>query len=130
MSAADWTRLQRRKAGYQYMTQSQKETSPIMAQQRPYGEALLIPSDVGRSRIRRTGGDYTNYVASNLEDYVLKSQGTGSVNENGMNTGVMKLTLRMMNRGNGCSCSTTLGITLPKIGICSKCAITQHVRIN
>ena len=130
MSAADWTRMQRRKAGYNYITEAQKAVAPAMPVQRPYNKALLIPADVGGSRIRRTAGDYTNYVASNLSDYVLKSQGTGRVGENGTNTGAAKLTYRMVNRGTGCPCSTTLGITLPKTGICSKCAVSQHVRIN
>lgn len=130
LSAADWTRMQRRKAGYQYMTEASKATVPPAAARNPYGEALLIPTEVGRSRIRRTAGDYTNYIASNLSDYVLKSQGTGRLGENGTNTGAAKLTVKMVNRGPGCGCTTTLGITLPKTGTCSKCGITQHVRIN
>jgi hypothetical protein len=130
MSAADWTRMQRRKAGSQYMTEASKAVNPTAAARNPYGEALLIPTEVGRSRIRRTASDYTNYVASNLADYVLKSQGTGRAGENGTNTGAAKLTVNMINRGTGCACSTTLGITLPKTGTCSKCAVTQHVRIN
>lgn len=112
------------------MTEASKATVPPAAERRPYGQALLIPTEVGRSRIRRTAGDYTNYVASNLEDYVLQSQGTGRVGENGDNTGAVRLTVRMINRGPGCGCTRTLGITLPKTGTCSKCAVTQHVRIN
>ena len=130
MSAADWTRMQRRKAGINYMTDATRELNPPMPQQLPYGKALLIPSSVGGSRIRRTGSDYTNYVASNLADYVLKSSGTGRVGETLENTGAAKLAVRMIGRGAGCSCTTTLGITLPKTGICSTCGVAQHVRIN
>lgn len=131
LSAADWTRMQRRKAGYQYMTEAQKAVNPPAAPRNPYGEALLIPTEVGRSRTRRTAGDYTNYVASNLSDYVLKSQGTGRAGENGSNTGAAKMTVLMVNRGPGCGCTTTLGITLPKTGTCNKCAGgAQHLRLS
>jgi hypothetical protein len=130
MSAADWTRMQSRRAGITYMSDATRELNPPMPEQRPYGTALLIPSSVGGSRIRRTAGDYTNYVASNLADYVVKTGGTGRVGESVENTGAVKLTVKMVGRGPGCKCTTTLGITLPKTGICSKCGVAQHVRIN
>lgn len=130
MSAADWTRMQRRKAGINYMTDATRELNPSMPQQQPYGPALLISRSVGGSKIRRTAGDYTNFVASNLADYVLKSSGTGRAGESVENTGASRLTVRMIGRGTGCKCTTTLGITLPKTGICSTCGVAQHVRIN
>lgn len=130
MSAADWTRMQRRKAGINYMTDAAEQLNPPMPSQLPYGEALQIPASVGGSKIRRTASDYTNYVASNLSDYVLKSGGTGRVGESVDNTGAAKLTVKMVGRGPGCSCTTTLGITLPKTGICSTCGVVQHVRIK
>lgn len=130
MSAADWTRMQRRKAGTKYISDATRELNPPMPEQRPYGKALLIPSSVGGSRIRRTATDYTNFLASSLEDYVLKSTGTGRVGETVENTGAAKLAVRMIGRGAGCSCTTTLGITLPKIGICSTCGVVQQVRIK
>jgi hypothetical protein len=130
MSAADWTRMQRRKAGINYMTDAAKELNPSMPRQLPYGEALLIPRSVGGSKIRRTAGDFTNYVASSLSDYVVKTGGTGRINETVDNTGASTLTVKMIGRGPGCACTTTLGITLPKTGICSTCDVLQHVRIK
>jgi hypothetical protein len=130
MSASDWTRLQSRKAGINYIADATRELNPPMPQQLPYGKALLISSSVGGSKIRRTAGDYTNFVASNLADYVLKSSGTGRAGESVENTGTARLTVRMIGRGPGCKCTTTLGIKLPKTGICSKCGVAQHVRIN
>ena len=130
MSAADWTRMQRRKAGINYMSDATRELNPPMPQQLPYGKALLIPSSVGGSRIRRTASDYTNFVSSSLADYVLKSTGSGRVGETIENTGAAKLRVVMAGRGAGCSCTTTLNINLPKTGICSTCGVAQHVRIN
>ena len=123
MSAADWTRMQRRKAGINYMTDANK---PARSDKRP--EERLCP--VGGSRIRRTATDYTNFVASSLEDYVLKSTGTGRSGETVENTGAAKLAVVMAGRGVGCKCTTTLGIKLPKTGICNTCGVAQHVRIN
>jgi len=125
MSAADWTRMQRRKAGIKYMTDANK---PARVAPDLRSEERLCP--VGGSKIRRTAGDYTNFVASNLADYVLKSTGTGRAGETVENTGAARLTVRMIGRGTGCSCTTTLGITLPKTGICSTCGVVQHVRIK
>ena len=115
--------MQRRKAGITYMTDANK---PARSDKRP--EERLCP--VGGSKIRRTAGDYTNFVASNLADYVLKSSGTGRAGESVENTGASRLTVLMIGRGTGCKCTTTLGITLPKTGICSRCGVAQHVRIN
>jgi len=112
------------------MTDATRQLNPPMPQQLPSGTALLIPSSVGGSKIRRTASEYTNYVASNLADYVLKSSGTGRHGESVENTGAVKLTVKMVGRGAGCKCTTTLGITLPKTGICSTCGVAQHVRIN
>ena len=126
MSAADWTRMQRRKGGKTYLTDSTREVNPPMPRQLPYGEALLILSSVGGSKIRRTAGDYTNYVASGLSDFVLKSQGSGTnANETALNNNYVSQKVTRI-----CSCSNSLNITLPKTGICSKCAVPQHVRIN
>ena len=125
MSAADWTRMQRRKAGTKYMSDANKPAR-VAPDLRP--EERLCP--VGGSRIRRTATDYTNFVASSLEDYVLKSTGTGRSGETVENTGAAKLAVRMIGRGAGCSCTTTLGITLPKTGICSTCGVVQQVRIK
>ena len=123
MSAADWTRIQRRKAGLTYITEAAKAVDPPAPSVLPYGAALLMPRDVGRSKIRRTAGDYTNYIASQTADFVLYSQGSGVVGENGGNTGAVKKTLTRI-----CGCKTTA--LLPKIAGCSVCAAPQHVRLG
>jgi len=107
MSAADWTRIQRRKAGLRYASEATKEVAPTPAQTRPYGTALLIPRDVGGSKIRRTASDYTNSVDARVTDYYFKSQGVG----NNVNTKFMRTRL--------CTCVTAE--MQPKTGLCVAC---------
>jgi hypothetical protein len=122
MSAADWTRNQRRKAGLTYLTDAAKEVNPPAPSVRLYGTALLIPRDVGSSKIRRTASDFTNYTASRMSDFILYSQGSGVPNENGANTGARKMTLTRI-----CGCKTTaFG---PKVTGCTVCSVAQNVRI-
>ena len=76
MSAADWTRLQVRKAGNTYVLKAQnsKEVNPTAPTVLPYGAALLIPRDVGGPKTVRPASDFTNYTASQVSDFVLYSQ--------------------------------------------------------
>jgi len=123
MSAADWTRIQRRKAGLTYIDEAAKAVNPPAPNVVPYSSALLIPRDVGRSKIRRTASDFTNYTASRVSDFILYSQGSGVPNENGANTGARKMTLTRI-----CGCKTTaLG---PKVAGCKVCTVNQHVRLT
>ena len=107
MSAADWTRIQRRKAGLRYASEATKEVAPTAPGTLPYGTALLIPRDVGGSKFRRTASDYTNSVDSRVTDYFFKSQGVG----NNVNTKFMITRL--------CLCETTE--MQPKTGLCAVC---------
>jgi len=66
MSAADWTRSQRRRAGLRYASEAAKEVAPTAPGRIPAGTALLIPRDVGGSKIRRTASDYTNSLAATV----------------------------------------------------------------
>jgi len=140
MSAADWTRMKRRTGGmnYDYTVGSatdatgnfptNKDISPTMLPQKPYnGPDLRVRPVVGTSKIRRPASDFTNFTASRVSDYVLKSQGQGGPDETGLNTGSVKLNVIRLAACRGCA---SLGITLPKVGICNKCAATQHVRMN
>jgi hypothetical protein len=105
LSAADWTRLQRRKAGNNYFVDATKarELNPNAPSILPAGTALLDPRDVGGPKTRRAASDYTNYVDSQRADYILRSQGNGLSTENGNNTGAAKLMLnRICNGANGC----------------------------
>jgi hypothetical protein len=114
MSAADWTRIQRRRAGTRYaemvMTTNgnpptNRDINPTAPETRPYGTALLIPRDVGGSKIRRPASDYTNSVDARVSDFFLKSQ-----RENGS-------TKFMLTRL--CSCVTAE--MDPKTGLCVAC---------
>ena len=107
MSAADWTRIQRRRAGVRYAVEATKEVAPTMPEARPYGTALLIPRDVGGSKFRRTASDYTNSVDARVTDYFFKSQGVG----NNVNTKFMRTRL--------CTCATAE--MQPKTGLCVAC---------
>jgi hypothetical protein len=117
MSAADWTRIQRRRAGTRYaemvMTTNgnpptNRDINPTAAQKQPYGTALLIPRDVGGSKIRRPASDYTNSVDARVTDYFFKSQGS---NSNNVNTKFMLTRL--------CTCVTAE--MQPKTGLCAVC---------
>jgi len=107
MSAADWTRIQRRKAGVRYASEAAKEVAPTAPERIPAGTALLIPRDVGGSKIRRTASDYTNSVDARVADFFLKSQGT----TNNVNT---KFTLTRI-----CNCNSAE--MQPKTGLCASC---------
>jgi hypothetical protein len=114
MSAADWTRIQRRKAGLRYASEATKELAPILPETRPYGTALLIPRDVGGSKFRRTASDYTNSVDSRVTDYYFKSQGSGRVGENAGNNAYTRFMIRRL-------CNCTITHMEPKTGLCPSC---------
>jgi hypothetical protein len=107
MSAADWTRIQRRRAGLLYASEAAKELAPTAPGRIPYGTALLIPRDVGGSKFRRTASDYTNSVDARVADFFLKSQGVG----NNVNTKYMLTRV--------CSCVSAQMDT--KTGLCASC---------
>ena len=134
MSAADWTRLQRRRGGTTYgptvmniggTAPTNKDVAPTNAGQLPHGKELLIPFDgAGTPKTLRPASDWTNYVGSGLTDYVLKSQGSGRVCETGLNNNYVT---QKVNR----VCSCTSVITLPKVGNCVKCAgARQRLALN
>jgi hypothetical protein len=77
--------------------------------------AINVFPVVGTSNIRRTASNWTDYVASQTADYVLRSQ-------NAVNTTSVKRTLVKL-----CSCTSTTLST--KQGICTQCNQTTHVRI-
>ena len=134
MSAADWTRLQRQKGGTTYgptvmriggTAPTNKDVAPINPGQIPAGKALMIPYDgAGTSKTLRPASDWTNYIASGVADYVLGSQGSGRVGETNLNN---NYATQKVNR----ICSCTSVITLPKVGVCVRCAGTrQRLALN
>jgi len=135
MSASDWTRLQRQTGGMNYDSTvgigptnanfpKDEDINPPAFNR---SKALLIAADVGGSKIRRPASEFTNFTAARVADYVLKSQGQRGTNQNGLNTGTARLTVTRLAACRGCA---SLGITLPKVGICNKCNSAQHVRLN
>jgi hypothetical protein len=107
MSAADWTRIQRRRAGLRYASEATKEVAPTPVGTLPYGTALLIPRDVGGSKFRRTASDYTNSVDARVTDYYMKTQGVD-------NNAYTRFMIRRL-----CNCAITQMDT--KTGLCASC---------
>jgi len=116
MSAADWTRIQRRRAGTRYaemvMTTNgnpptNRDINPTAPLTQPYGTALLIPRDVGGSKFRRTASDYTNSVDARVTDYYMKSQGSG-------NNAYTRFMITRL-------CSCTITQMDAKTGLCASC---------
>ena len=122
-SAGDWTTFLKRKAGVQHgktvvfadgVAPTNRDINPGGTAKAPSGAALLIPRDVGGSRIRRTASDYTNYVASRFAERTLNAQGTGRAGENADNTGA-----RTEFRIRACDC--TQEPLSAKSVVCVKC---------
>ena len=144
MSAADYTRMLRRQGGMNYdktvgvgvnpnspdtVFPKDKDVSPTMFPQNPYGGDQLVKSVVGTSKIRRPASEWTNYLGARGADYVLKKQGGGSANETALNTGTVKFKLVQVA---ACRCESTKlpSITLPKYAGCMKCNPAQHRVLN
>ena len=94
----------------------------------PAGTALLIPRDVGGSKIRRTTEEYTNFVASQEEDFILHSQGSLAPNENGANTGAAKRTLTRICPGSAGCAPTILPVKVTGSQVIGK--IMPRLRLN
>lgn len=118
MSGSDWTRLQRLRQARTYDSVNLKTNkdiaAPLFGQFKPN---LSSSRDtfpvVGTSKIRRTTGQYTDYIASQTADYVIKSQGRSQ----GLITTIHKL----------CNCTSSTLQT--KTGICSSCNVATKVRM-
>lgn len=138
LSAGDWTRLQRRKAGTQYAPTvmriggtdaTNKDIAPVMPAQTPYGNDVMSTRFAGKPNTLRPASDWTNYVDSQVADYVLKSSGsaTGNQNQNADNQDYRTLRLTRICRW----CSGTAATVLnPKVNVCNKCAVAQNVRLG
>ena len=141
LSAGDWTRLQRRKAGTQYAPPvmriggtdaTNKDIAPVAppAGPSPSPKSVLIPCSLaGKPKTLRPASDWTNYVDSQVADYVLKSSGsaTGNQNQNADNQDYR--TLRLTRICKWCS-GTAATVLNPKVNVCNKCAVAQHVRLG
>lgn len=131
LSAGDWVRLKRlrgaRQNGYSNGSTSGLLTAssaiynkdivpPSFAQQHYLKGAINVFSTTGTSKIRRTASSWTDFVASQTADYVLTSQ--ASTTSPSVTNTVTKV----------CDCSTPT-YSVKKLGICTKCNVTTHVRI-
>jgi hypothetical protein len=116
MSAADWTRIQRRRAGFRYESEVTSATRIIKGQapQQPAGTALLIPRDVGVPKTQRPASDFTNHIASRAADYYFKTQGSGREGETGDNNAYTRLRITRL-----CNCTTRNMDS--KTGLCAVC---------
>lgn len=136
MSASDWIRIKRlqgaRQNGYSNASTTgllsasyqgtvnpnfNKDIAPPQNSQDEIHNksAINVFPVVGTSKIRRPASNWTDYVASQTGDYILRSQ-------NAVNTTSIKRTNVKI-----CSCTSTTVST--KTGICTKCNQTTHVRI-
>lgn len=132
LSAGDWIRLQRlrgaRANGYSNSSTSGvlTSTSPIFNKdvvppQTPQDEihnksAINVFPVVGTSKIRRPASNWTDYVASQTADYVLRSQAATT------GTSVKRTLVKL------CSCTSTTLDT--KTGNCEICHPTTKARIT
>lgn len=114
LSAADWTRLKRLRG--QIADTSVVDPQKSTAEQLPYALPIHSFKTVGTSKIRRPASNWIDYVASQTADFVLSSQ--SAVNQTSVTNTVTKL----------CNCSTP-SYSVKKLGICTKCNQTTHVRI-
>ena len=118
LSAADWTRLKRLNGAKAYATDIAAKTDTDIATvpQNSHSVPMLIPRQTGASRIRRTNGQWLDYKASQVADYVLSKTNTDNTNAN-------SLTLTRL-----CDCTVT---TLNVKGTgCKKCAVYTHKTIQ
>jgi hypothetical protein len=106
-----------------------KDVSPRMFAQIPYGGDQLVKSAVGTSKIRRPASEWTNYLGARTADYVLKQQGGGSANETGDNTGAVKFKVVQV-AACRCPANQLPTIRLPKYAGCMKCNRAQNRILN
>jgi hypothetical protein len=119
LSAGDWTRIKRLRGATTYVSvnlATNEDIAPPVNPQLGYSAAFLIPRVVGTSKIRRTASSWTDFVASQKADYILRAQ-------NLTNPNAKSLTLTTL-----CNCTTT-AITVKTTG-CSKCGVYTHKTIQ
>lgn len=120
LSAGDWVRLKRLRGAKTYNSvnlTTNKDINPTQFPQQYYlGGAINVFSTTGTSKIRRTASNWTDFVASQTADFVLASQ--AELTSTSVSNAVTKL----------CDCSAPT-YSVKKLGICTKCNVTTHVRI-
>ena len=114
-SASDWIRMKRIVAVRQLLTQQSKEVSVATTPSTKYGKALLIPQQVGPSRIQRPASRWTDHKAALYGDFVTgrKASTSSSV---------------ILTRETTCNCTKTTLNT--KITGCKTCGVGVAPHIN
>jgi hypothetical protein len=118
LSAADWTRLKRLNGAKMYATviAANKDTNVATVLQLPHSVPMLIPRRTGESRIQRTNGQWLDYKASQVADYIVSTTHTN-------NTNAKSLKLTRL-----CDCTVTT-LNVDRTG-CKKCAVYTHKTIQ
>lgn len=118
LSAGDWIRLQRLRGARNFEADKPGDiTGTVVMPQTIYNKAMLIPRDVGTSRIRRPASFWTDYRASQTADYVTQKQ-TVSTNPS-----------KTLTSAKVCTCTTTT--LTPRLTGCKVCSKTPvHNRIQ
>jgi len=123
MSAADWTRMLKLRQARTYVTANLTNNVDIAGQdpaQLPYNAAFLIPRTGGNPKTVRIASMWTDYVASQTADFILRTQATS----NGTNINANTLTQTRL-----CNCTTTT-ISGVKLAGCVKCSVYTHKTIQ
>lgn len=119
LSAGDWIRLQRLRGARNFEADKPSDiTNPVVMPRTVYSKAMLIPRDVGTSKIRRPASSWTDYKASQTADFVLQKQTA--------TTG----TSQTLTQTKLCSC-TSASLVMPRLTGCKVCSTTPvHNRIQ
>ena len=120
LSASDWTRLKRLRGARKYVEvnlNTNKDIVPTQFGQQVYTSgAINVFATTGTSKIRRTASNWIDYIASQTADIVTSSQ--EEITNPSITHSVSKL----------CTCDP-VSYSVKKLGICTKCNPTTHVRI-
>lgn len=113
-SASDWIRMKRIRAvrdlptqQVTQETQKWKTTTP----QSSHGQALLIPREVGPSRIQRPASRWIEYKAAQSADFI-------TAHRSGIDTTSVTLLRERI-----CNCTTS--VLNPKLTACQKCSVKR-----
>lgn len=123
LSAGDWIRLQRLRGARNFESDKVSDiVNPVVMPQTIYNKAMLIPRDVGTSRIRRPASFYTDFRASQTADFVTQAQVINSADRS-------LISAKSLTKTKLCDCSTSTLTT--RTTACKVCSTTPvHNRIQ
>ena len=115
MSAADWVRIKRLQGGRLYEAEKNKDIVNVTTPADPFSPPHRISRVTGSSKTRREASKWTDYVASQSQDFKLNQEYSG------IRTIPASFVVRL------CDCSAVLFATR-RTG-CLKCNPAQHLRM-